>query len=85
MNAVTIDNATVLGKGQIVLPPTIQEALGIQDGGRVTLIRKHDRVVMMNSAVFAMKSLQFDMQGEAETAGICSEDDVDSLIMELRQ
>lgn len=85
MNTVSIDNATVMGKGQIVLPPTIQEALGIQDGGRVTLIRKHDRVVMMNSAVFAMKSLQFDMQGEAETAGICSEDDVDSLIMELRQ
>jgi hypothetical protein len=39
---------------------------------------------MMNSTVYAMKVLQNEMTGEAEKAGLNSEEDVDRLIAEIR-
>jgi hypothetical protein len=39
---------------------------------------------MMNSAVYAMKMLQEVMVGEAEKAGLYSDDDVVDMIMEMR-
>jgi AbrB family looped-hinge helix DNA binding protein len=84
MENILVDNAKVMAKGQITLPKDIREALGVQAGDRVTLIRKDDQVIMMNSAVYAMKTLQRAMAGEAEKAGLASEDDVAAMIMEMR-
>ena len=84
MENVLVDNAKVMAKGQITLPKDIREALGVQTGDRVTLISKDDQVVMMNSAVYAMKILQNAMVGEAEKAGFYSDDDVVEMIMEMR-
>jgi len=84
MENVLVDNAKVMAKGQITLPKDIREALGVQTGDRVTLIRKDDQVIMMNSAVYAMKMLQTAMEGEAEKAGLRSDDDVVDMIMEMR-
>jgi hypothetical protein len=39
---------------------------------------------MMNAAVYAMKMLQKDMGGEAEKAGLRSDEDVIDIIMEMR-
>lgn len=39
---------------------------------------------MMNSAAYAMKMLQTAMTGEAEKAGLQSDDDVLRLIMNMR-
>jgi len=38
----------------------------------------------MNSAVYAMKMLRKEMDGEAEKAGLLSDDDVAGMIMEMR-
>jgi AbrB family looped-hinge helix DNA binding protein len=84
MESVIIDNAKVLPKGQITIPKDFRKALGIDVGDRVTLIKRADEVVMMNSAVYAMKVLQGGMKGEAEKAGLYSEDDIINLIMEMR-
>ena len=84
MENVLVDNAKVMAKGQITLPKDIREALGVQTGDRVTLISKDDQVVMMNSAVYAMKILQTAMVGEAEKAGFYSDDDVVEMIMGMR-
>ena len=84
MENVLVDNAKVMAKGQITLPKDIREALGVQTGDRVTLIRNNDQVIMMNSAVYAMKMLQTAMEGEAEKAGLNSDDDVIKMIMEMR-
>jgi AbrB family looped-hinge helix DNA binding protein len=81
---VLVDNAKVMAKGQITLPKDIREALGVGTGDRVTLIRRDDQVIMMNSAIYAMKMLQQAMDGEAEKAGIESDDDVVRMIMEMR-
>lgn len=84
MENILVDNAKVMAKGQITLPKDIREALGVQTGDRVTLIRKDDQVIMMNSAVYAMKMLQTAMEGEAEKAGLQSDDDVIKMIEEMR-
>lgn len=79
-----VDNAKVMSKGQITLPKDIREKLRLGVGDRVTLVCEADRVIMMNSAIYAMRMLQDDMKGEAEKAGLYSDDDVVDLIMEMR-
>jgi AbrB family looped-hinge helix DNA binding protein len=84
MQSIIVDNAKVTEKGQITLPKDICESLCIGAGDRVTLICEGDRLVMMNSAIYAMKTLQKEMEGEAGKAGLYSDDDVVDLIMEMR-
>jgi len=84
MENVLVDNAKVMAKGQITLPKDIREAIGVQTGDRVTLILQDNQVIMMNSAVYAMKMLQIAMEGEAEKVGLYSDDDVVTMIMEMR-
>ena len=84
MEPVIVDNAKVMAKGQITIPKDFRDALGVDVGDRVTLIKRADEVVMMNAAVYAMKVLQEGMKGEAEKAGIYSDEDVVNLIMKMR-
>lgn len=84
MESILVDSAKVMAKGQITLPKDIRDALGVKTGDRVTLIRQDNQVIMMNSAVYAMKILQDSMKGEGELAGLHSDDDVVEMIMEMR-
>jgi AbrB family looped-hinge helix DNA binding protein len=84
MQNLLVDNAEVMAKGQITLPKDIRQALGVKIGDRVTLISRDNQVLMMNSAVYAMKMLQSSMEGEAEKAGLHTEEDVADLIREMR-
>jgi len=79
-----VDNAKVMAKGQITLPKDIRTVLRVGTGDRVTLVCEGDRVIMMNSMVYAMKTLQREMAGEAEKAGLFSDEDVVEMIMEMR-
>jgi hypothetical protein len=54
-------------------------------GDRVALIYENDRVVMMNPAIYAMETLQKEMAGEWEKAGIRSEEDLLELCREVRE
>lgn len=80
-----IDNAKVMAKGQITLPKDIRSQLRLSAGDRVTLICEDDRVILMNSAVYAMKMLQQDMAGEAERVGLGSDDAVMELVKAMRK
>jgi AbrB family looped-hinge helix DNA binding protein len=84
MGQVLMDNAKVMAKGQITLPKDIRDALGVDTGDRVTLMYQNDQVVLVNSAVFAMKYLQENMKGEFEKAGLQNDDDVMDLVNEVR-
>lgn len=84
MEKMLVENAKVMAKGQITLPKDIREALGVKTGDRVTLVSRGDQVFLMNSAIYAMKVFQSSMAGEAEKAGLHSDDDVVSLLMEMR-
>jgi len=80
-----IDSAKVLPKGQITIPKDFREQLNINTGDRLTLVCEGDRLILMNSAVFALKQFQEAMKGEAEKAGLRSDDDVVELIMQMRR
>ena len=58
--------------------------LAFLDGGGVTFIVEDGEVSLVNSAIYAMKSLRKEMEGEAARAGIASDDDVMALVKELR-
>jgi len=84
MQNIIVDNAKVMAKGQITLPKDIRDALRVGTGDRVTLICENDRVVMMNSAIYAMKVFQKEMEGEAVKAGLQSDEDVIDMVMEMQ-
>lgn len=84
MRPVIVDSAKVMAKGQITLPKDIRDALQLASGDRVTLVYEDGQVVMMNSAVYAMKMLNKGMAGEAEKAGLTTDEDIDALVKELR-
>lgn len=84
MSTIIVDSAKVMSKGQITLPKDIREALQLNSGDRITLVYENGQVIMMNSAVYAMRMLNSGMRGEAEKAGLKTEEDIDRLISEIR-
>ncbi|MDO4468211.1 MAG: AbrB/MazE/SpoVT family DNA-binding domain-containing protein [Bacillota bacterium] len=79
-----IDNAKVMSKGQVTIPKDIREILGVTSGDRITFIVEGNTVRIVNSAIYAMELLQKEMSGEAARTGIISDDDVITLVKELR-
>lgn len=79
-----VDNAKVMAKGQVTIPKDIREILGVASGDRITFIVEGNAVRIVNSAVYAMQVLQNEMAGEAERAGLTSDEDVLALVRELR-
>ena len=79
-----IDTAKVMSKGQVTIPKDVREVLGISNGDRVTFVVENGSVRLINSAVYAMQMLQAQMKGEAEQAGLTSEEDIMSLVKEVR-
>ena len=78
------NTAKVMSKGQITLPADIRKNMGLSTGDRVALIFENNRVIMMNPAVFAMETLQKEMEGEWEKGGIHSEEDLNALMRDIR-
>lgn len=79
-----VDSAKVMAKGQITIPKDVRDVLGVSSGDRVTFIVEGNTVRIVNSAVYAMQMLQQEMTGEAERAGLASEDDVMALVKKMR-
>ena len=85
MSAVLLDVAKVMPKGQITIPKDIRQKLSVDTGDKVALIWDGDRVVMMNPALYAMRVLQEEMTGQAESAGFSSDDEVADYITAMRR
>ena len=79
-----VDNAKVMAKGQITIPKDVRKVLGVEPGDRVSFIVEGNTVRIVNSAVYAMQMLQREMAGEAERAGLKTDDDVLELLREMR-
>jgi AbrB family looped-hinge helix DNA binding protein len=81
-----VESAKVMAKGQITLPKEIRESLGVGTGDRVVLISTgNHQAIIMNAGSYAMKVFQDGMKGEAEKAGLNSDEDVVNMIMEMRR
>jgi AbrB family looped-hinge helix DNA binding protein len=77
--------AKVTSNGQITIPVDIRRRLCIKDGDKVLFIESDDGFLMLNSSVIALKQLQQSMEGEAEKAGLLTEDDVVDLCRNVRK
>lgn len=82
--AVFADNAKVMSKGQVTIPKDVRKVLGVESGDKVTFIVEGDVVRVVNAAAYAMQALQQQMAGQAQSAGIASEEDVASLVASMR-
>ena len=78
------ENAVISSKGQLTIPKEVRKVLGVDNGEKVTFVVVGDEVKIVNAAANAMKVLQTEMIGEATKAGLNSEEDIVSLIKELR-
>ena len=78
-------NAEIMDSGQIIIPQSVRAALGVTSGDHVSfLVEENHTVRLVNSAVYAMQTLQDEMAGEAERTGLTSDDDVMALVKEMR-
>ena len=83
--AVFVNDARVMSKGQVTIPKKVRAALGIDTGDRVTFIVDGRNVRVVNSAIYALQRFQEQMKGEAAKAGFFSEDDVAEWITNSRR
>lgn len=79
-----LDVARVSVKGQVTIPVEIRRKLGLKDGDKVVFAEKGGDIVLLNSNRLAFEEFQRDMAGEAERAGLNSEQDVVDLVRQVR-
>lgn len=84
MNIPMIDNAKIMSKGQVTIPKEIRNLLKVAEGDRLTFICEGDYAIVMNANIYAMRTLQKEMHGEFDKAGITGEDDIMTLVNEVR-
>jgi AbrB family looped-hinge helix DNA binding protein len=84
-DAVFVNDARVMSKGQVTIPKNVRNALGIETGDRVTFIVDGTNVRVVNSAVYALLKFQEEMKGEGEKAGLLSEESVSEWITKSRR
>jgi len=75
----------VTSKGQITIPIEIRKKLNLKTGDKVVFIEEGDKIIFANSSMIALREFQEGMKGEAERAGIHSEEDLNKLVKEIRK
>ena len=83
--AVFVNDARVMSKGQVTIPKNVRKALGIETGDRVTFVVDGSNVRVVNSAVYALQRLQEQMKGKGKKAGFVTEEHVAAWITESRR
>lgn len=83
--AILVNDARVMSKGQVTIPKNVRAALGVETGDRVTFIVDGAGVRVVNSAVYAMMRFQEQMKGEAKRIGMLTEEDVAAWITQSRR
>lgn len=77
--------ARISSKGQITIPREIRKKLNLKAGDKVLFLEEGDKIIFANSSMVALKEIQKAMKGEAEKQGIKSEEDVNSLVKDIRK
>ena len=77
--------AKLTSKGQITIPLTIRNLLGLKTGDKVYFEESRGKIYITNASQITLSNVQAQMQGEAGKVGFQTEDDVVSYIKELRK
>lgn len=80
-----MDVAKVTSKGQVTIPSDVRKSLGIRKGDKVLFIKMDDgSIVLKGSNLEAVDRASQGFAGAAEKAGLHNEDDLNTLIKEVR-
>lgn len=85
MEDMTMEVSRITSKGQITIPVEIRKKLNLKTGDKVIFIEDGDKIIFANSSMIALREFQQAMKGEAEKAGIYTEEDLDRLVKEVRK
>lgn len=78
--------AKISANGQITVPVEIRRLLGLKSGDKVLFIRKpNGEVVINNASAQAIYRAQNAFKGVAEQMGVYDENDVQTLVDEVRK
>ena len=78
--------AKVTSKGQVTVPREIREKLNLNEGTKILFYQNElGQVVIENANIKVFHDIQNAMKGEAEKAGIYTEDDVVKLVKDIRR
>ncbi|MCL5981698.1 MAG: AbrB/MazE/SpoVT family DNA-binding domain-containing protein [Firmicutes bacterium] len=77
--------AKITTRGQITIPVEIRKKLGVKDGDKVIFLEENGRIILGNAAMVALKNAQDAFAGEAERLGLKTEQDVVTLVKEVRR
>lgn len=77
--------AKVSANGQITVPMEIRRLLGLKSGDKVLFFQREDgEVVVTNASAQAIRRAQSAFAGASEALGVISEDDIQTLVDEVR-
>ncbi|HIY79823.1 MAG TPA: type II toxin-antitoxin system PrlF family antitoxin [Candidatus Olsenella excrementavium] len=80
-----VDVAKITSKGQVTIPASVRNALGVGEGDKVVFVQMDDgSIVLRNNNLHALRTLQKAFEGAAEEAGLTCEEDVVRLVKEIR-
>lgn len=83
--SMVMNMAKVTAKGQIMIPADVREAIGIREGDKVLFVRMDDgSISLRNSSLEALQQAQQSFSEAAAEAGLRNEDDLASLIKQVR-
>lgn len=80
-----LDVSKLSAKGQVTIPVGLRKKLSLKVGDKVAFIEKGGVIVLLNSNRLAFEEFQREMAGEAEKAGLFTEQDVVELINDIRR
>ena len=77
--------ARVSANGQVTVPVEIRRKLDLKEGDKILFFeRNNGEVIINNASATAINNAQKAFEGAAKDFGVNSEDDVQSLINEVR-
>ena len=84
MATTILGTSTVAEDGNIPFPQKLKDALsrnGLGSGVDVTIVFDGKRVVLMDSALYALQEIGEAMEGKAAEAGFSSEEELDDYVL----
>lgn len=77
--------AKITSKGQVTIPVDIRRKLGVKEGDKVLFVEEAGKVYILNASMEALRKAQAAFAGEAQRVGLKDENDVVTMIKELRR
>ena len=77
--------AKISANGQITVPVEIRRQLGLKSGDKILFLQnKNGEIVVSNASAAAIRKAQTAFEGAAKAMGVSSEDDIQTLVDEMR-